>query len=286
MGDTLSDVNYKNNSTVEEDKQLDLDVIEDALVGVTNSYFQFLRAIALYIVEGSDDLNREKRKFCTIKKELFEFLIAHKNFYKLKAIGLELDNGSVLYEKNISYSDFDDFMKLEEVLKYNEKLESTNPDLDVWYNYDDTEEEIIKKLKTVQGKSCITNEDILQFLNKCYLVEENELKSNCSNYKELEAYIKSRAESYIYTRAKSCINGKVSDTHTDKISFKFKQSIKGFEDEKSCGVCLEDYKEDQEVCRLPCNHFCCRNCTEQMFAIPKDGSKANYQCPICRGDCN
>jgi len=285
MENKFSKINCKEIPTVEHEKQLDLDVIEDALVGVTNRYFQFLRAIALYIVEGSDDLNREKRKFYAIKKELFEFLIAHKKFYKLKAIELELNDGSLLYRKIISYSDHDDFLKLEDVFKYIETLESTNPDLQVWYNYDDTEEEIIKTLKTVQGNSCITNEHIMQFLQNRYLVDKKDLKSNCSNYKELDGYINSRAESYIYTRAKSYINGKVSDIHIDKMSIKFKQSFEEFEDEKSCAVCLEDYEEDQEVCHLPCNHFCCRNCTEQMFAIQEDGTKANFQCPICRDDC-
>ena len=69
------------------------------------------------------------------------------------------------------------------------------------------------------------------------------------------------------------------------MSFKFQGSIKDFEDEKSCGVCLKDYEEDQEICRLPCDHLCCRNCTEKMFAIPEDGTEAQFQCPICREDC-
>ena len=69
------------------------------------------------------------------------------------------------------------------------------------------------------------------------------------------------------------------------MSFKFQGSIKDFEDEKSCGVCLKDYEEDQEICRLPCDHLCCRNCTEKMFAILEDGTEAQFQCPICRKDC-
>ena len=58
------------------------------------------------------------------------------------------------------------------------------------------------------------------------------------------------------------------------------------EDEKSCSVCLNDYETDQEVCRLPCNHFCCRVCTEKMFSTPNQGLKSNILCPICRDDCS
>ena len=52
------------------------------------------------------------------------------------------------------------------------------------------------------------------------------------------------------------------------MSFEFAGPAEEFEGEESCGTCLEDYEVGMEVCRLPCNHLCCRSCTEKMFAIP------------------
>ena len=64
------------------------------------------------------------------------------------------------------------------------------------------------------------------------------------------------------------MNESVSVENIEKMSFKFAGPAEEFEGEESCGICLEDYEAGMEVCRLPCNHFCCRKCTEKMFAIP------------------
>ena len=110
------------------------------------------------------------------------------------------------------------------------------------------------------------------------LVGKNDLKNKFLNYKELCFYIRTRCKSYY--------NCEVSPTHIAEITFRFKGTIDNFEGENSCAVCLEGYEIDQEVCRLPCDHFCCRSCTIEMFNIPNDGSRANFQCPVCRDDCS
>ena len=132
-------------------------------------------------------------------------------------------------------------------------------------------------MKLRVGKPSLTVEDIQKFVDGKYFLDENNFNINCSNYKDLAAYIKRRYFDYL--------KSKVSIENIKGMSFLFKGSIEDFEEETSCPVCLIDYEIDQEVCRLPCNHFCCRVCTERMFSTSNPGLKSNVLCPICRDDC-
>ena len=266
-------------STDENEKEFDMNVIRKAFQQVIDSYVEFLRNISRVIVEKCTDyVEREKRKFNAVRKELLDFLFKHRKFFTLTAIKLLSDDLSILHNLSLDSSDnFEHSLNLDDVSELELKINNLEEVFTMSYVFDEVEEEIIRKIKTSLKRSVILDEDIHLFLENNYLVDKNDLKSNCTNYIELQTYIDSRCESYRYE--------KVSTGHIYKMVFKFQGSIKNFEDEKSCCVCLEDYKKDQEVCRLPCNHFCCRNCTEKMFAIPEDGSTAYFQCPICRDDC-
>ena len=71
------------------------------------------------------------------------------------------------------------------------------------------------------------------------------------------------------------------------MSFRYQGHIEEFEDVETCPICLGDYEIDQEVCRLPCNHLCCRVCTEGLFSTPRLDHPGEHivSCPICRGNC-
>ena len=109
------------------------------------------------------------------------------------------------------------------------------------------------------------------------LIKKSKFNAKCSTYAELQDYIEQRIKDYF--------NSEISVENINQMSFRFQGSIEDCEDEKSCSVCLNDYEKDQEVCRLPCNHFCCRVCTEKMFSTPNPGLTSNILCPICRDDC-
>ena len=156
------------------------------------------------------------------------------------------------------------------------EIEQTYPNtvFDIYTDISFNFEELKTLIKSSLGlRKCreLHSEDIRKFFDNNFLDKE-ELKTKCSNYNELQAYIKKRIDDY--TQAK------VSAERINEFSFNFHYLIPGFEDEKSCVVCLEDYEEGQEVCRFQCNHFCCRVCTEEMFL-----RNELFQCPICRGDC-
>ena len=55
-----------------------------------------------------------------------------------------------------------------------------------------------------------------------------------------------------------------------------KENTEYFESKNSCGLCSEDYEEDQEIYRLPSNYLCCRRYTEKIFSILEDGSKQMF----------
>ena len=279
MEDKISSTYNKTN--VEQENHLDLTVIKTEHMLVTNSYVKFLTSISVRIVEKyTNDVEREKRKFRAVRKEFLNYLFQHRRFFRLKKIQvLSKHDASTLYTLILDSSDkLEDFLSVDDIFEFYLKIVAYEDLSKFNYIFENVEKEVIvKTIKVVQKKSVISNEDIGLFLENHYLVDKNDLRTKCSNYKELTSYIDSRFESYC--------NGTISSEHINNMSFQFQGPIKDFEDEKSCVVCLEDYEEDQEVCRLPCNHFCCRSCTEQMFAIPEDGSKANFQCPVCRDDC-
>ena len=260
-------------------KKADIDAITHDFASVIHYYFLFLKLISVRAVaKHTNDVKREMRKFRAVKKELFDFVVEHRRFFRFKNINLttKVKKGPFLLTLTLKDLDnFEEFLKLDDVFNFNEKTKVIKETPSIWYRIDPVKKEIIKTLKVALKKSVIAGEDTQLFLENHYLVDQDNV--NCSNYKELKAYIRSRIECY-HKR-------KVSTEHINNMTFQFQGPINNFEDEKSCGVCLEDYEEDQKICHLPCNHFCCRSCTEEMFAIPQDGSNAHFQCPICRGDC-
>ena len=266
-------------SVLETVEKLDVGVIENAFNDVIHSYFLLLRDIAYVIFKYPKDVSVQKRKFSAIKKELLKYLVAHRKHYRLKSIKLLSDDNSVLFEINTSYSDnCEEFLKLEDILQYNEILNVNEVELNVHYDIHKVETKVIRTLKKTLGKSVITNEDVLQFVENHCLVDTNYFDNKCSSYEELQTKILNRREDFL--------DSNVSVEHINEMTFMFEGLIIDFEDEKSCAVCLDDYEKDQKVCRLPCNHFCCRSCTEKMFTIPEDDkTEAYYQCPICNDDC-
>ena len=278
MGNKTSTLSTKRVPTEVNKKQSGLDLVENAFFTVIHNYVRFLLQISVSIIRNhTQNIEIKKRKFHAVRKELFQLLFEHRMFFKLKTINFSSKNGSISHTLSASSAGYELFLKLDDFFEVLQKLSSLKELSRINYSTDLVKQKIMKRIKIVLDKTVITDEDIHIFLDNHFLVDKFDLKSNCSNYKELNAYIYNRRDSY-YKKT-------VSVDHIDKISFKFLGSIKDFEDQKSCCVCLEDYEKDQEICHLPCNHFCCKKCTVKMFAVPQNGSKANFQCPMCRADC-
>ena len=242
-------------------------------------YVHFLRKISrANLGKYIDDIQREKRKFNAVRKELLVFLSEHRMYFTVKAIELLSNDGSILYTLTLDYWDnYEHSLNLDDIPELDLKMDSFKEVPTTCICLHHVEEKIIRKIKVALNKSAISDDDIQLFSENNFLVNKTDDKNKCSNYKELIDYINRRGKSYC-ERA-------VSAEHINRMSFKFQGSIKDYEDEKSCCVCLEEYENDQEICQLPCNHFCCRTCTERMFAVPENGSEPDFQCPICRGDC-
>ena len=265
---------------VEDEKNADVEIAEKEITKVVWSYLDFLQLVARTTKEIKDDENqkkKEKRKFLAVKKELFNFLIAHKKFYNMYKIYVTAENSSVVCSKKFNIiNDGNDFLKLTDVLVIDEIIhESTGRKVAICTESYKTE--ILDAIRLKQKKSVLTNQDIHQFLENHLLIEKSVFYTKCSTYEDLKEYIEQRIDDYC--------DEEISAENINQMSFKFQGSIEGYEDEKSCTVCLSDYETNQEVCRLPCNHFCCRVCTERMFSTPNQGLRSNILCPICRDDC-
>ena len=213
-------------STEDQEKQLDTDVVADAFSGVIYSFLQLLRNVAYTIANNyTENIKREKRQFRDVKRELFIYLLAHKHFYQLKSIKLQSMNGSVLFEININYLETsENFLKLEDVLRYNTISNENKLDSETEFEYDQEDEKIIETIQKVQGKTGLINKDVLQFLENNYLVDRHNINTKCSNYTELQAFVEDRIESFC--------NEKLSEIQINDMSSKFQGLVKEFNGEE------------------------------------------------------
>ena len=269
-----------------ENKFVAADVAADAIDQVINRYLHFIAEMpkalysSLYGEENSEAVELiESRKFTAIKKELYNFLSVHKDLYKLNKLVIELDDGSVLYERDISIlDDSEDFLSKNDALRISE-LSSDDTYLVLDRTY--THRKFIETLKEKMEKSGITVKNVQQFVESNYLFDNKNLIIKKSNYKDLIACIEQRTIDYC--------SAKISTENINEMSFRYQGFEKEVEDVENCPLCLEDFKKDQEVCRLPCNHLCCRVCTEKMFSTPRLNNPERYgyhvSCPICRDNC-
>ena len=194
MGNVTSIPYSKLYSTEENEKNLDINIIKRVIDG----YVSFLRQIAFVISENhTHDLEREQQEFNAFRNELLDYLFKHRSFFKLKAIQLLSANKSVLHTLSLYNSlGIEKFLKLDDFYKLQLKLNNIKEVSIIKYKFVHVEEKIIKRIKFVLKQTVVSDEDIQIFLENHYLIDKYDLKSKCSNYKELNAYIHNRRVSY------------------------------------------------------------------------------------------
>ena len=270
---------FKNNkpAMLTSDEQKQVLVVTESILRVINSYINFILIISDSIdasfsqgEEAEAERKNKVRKFSTVKKELHKFLNTYKEICTLKKITVESNDGSVLYERDVNI-DYENFLSQDNALEIFKLL---NVDTLLYSEMHYSDKKVLEILKNKIGKSTMTIEDAQQFVENDYLFDNKNFGIKKSNYTDLNAYIKQRTVDYCHS--------KVSTENINGMSFSYKRLT----DVETCPICLEDYEKDQEVCRLPCNHFCCRVCTERVFST-RHPEKYGYvvSCPICRINC-
>ena len=259
-------------------------VAADAFLEVVRNYLDFIAEISKTLSSSlSEEENLEAvvhaRKLTAMKKELYNFLTVHKEFYNLNKILIEQEDGSVLFERDVSILDkCEDFLSKDDALTISELF---NDDTYLVPDVKCKHRKILETLKEKMGKPTVTVEDVHQFVESNYLFDNKNLIIKKSNYKDLIAYIEQRIIDYC--------SAKISTENINEMSFRYQGFKNELGDVESCPLCLEDYKTDQEVCRFPCNHLCCRVCTERMFSTPIMDNPEEYgynvSCPLCRDNC-
>ena len=279
MGNLLTSMYH---STTEENELLKIQFLLDENIQVHNYFVTFLVNIAFKIQRSIkhnlEKAEREKRKFNAIKREFFEYLVAHKSVFTLNSFQSSSNDFASFHETDLGRLDsFNNFLKLEDFLKHHDifiDMIGHGRITDACFKISDS---VIDRIKNVQNVSKLTKKDVLQFLENNFLVDRDTFKTEFTNYKDLSDSILKRSHDYC--------RGVVSVERIDEMSFEYQEEIEDFEEEKSCCVCLEDYEVGQQVTKLPCNHFLCRKCAEEIFKVPLNGTRARFQCPTCRDDC-
>ena len=265
-----------------EDEKNQVDLVAEKFNDVVNNYIDFIADISkgIHVYRYmKDEKDVIVQKFNAIKTELHEFLRLHRQHFKLTKITIELRNGSVLFELDVSNVDEDDDFLSEGVALNIAKAyidRSLLVSESVCLNYRQTYELLKHKI----GKPTIENEDVQQFVENNYFFDNRNSNVKKSNYTELAAYIQQRNTDYG--------NSEISADNIDEMSFRF-QRVGVNEEVETCPICLDDYETGQEVCCFPCGHLCCRVCTERLFSTPRLGNPEIFGycvwCPICRRNC-
>ena len=84
--------NRNTSSTAEQENNLDIRVVRDEFrYVIQQGYMKFLTLICNRIhTNATNDVERERRKFNAVRKELLDYLFQHRDFIRLKRIRLYL----------------------------------------------------------------------------------------------------------------------------------------------------------------------------------------------------
>ena len=262
----------------------DLDLGHDhsqQFVSVLQRYMPFLDLICNEIL-NERNINRNRRKYEAVKKELYNYLIRHIKYFTVHFCHYQLKGktNKIICPIKFNYSGTcEQFLKFDNFFKYfkaNKKVVQGET-YTVQFIVTSKVDKIESRMWSFLRKPRITNEDVKKFFKTHFLVHRGLLKTKLSNYNDLAAHVKRRVECYMESA--------VSFERIDEMSFVYKGHFKGLKGEKWCAVCMEEYEKGREVCAFPCQHFCCRKCAEQMFNVRKAGSSMAFCCHICKDDC-
>ena len=245
---------------------------------VLSSYIAFLQFICSNIV-NKREIDRNRRKFEAVKKELYNFLVRHKRFFIVDFCYYKFNKkpNRIICPLKFNYSgNCDQFLNFENFLRHfkaNKKVVENVP-YDIIFNLSQDTSRQKSRICKVLEKYPVTNEVSKMFFKTHFLVPKEVLNTKLSNYDELARHIDGRIDGYQASV--------VSAERIEEMSFAFEGSVEGLKGEP-CPICMDEYEKGRQVCRFPCGHFCCRKCTEGTFKFPETNGA---RCPLCNDDCS
>ena len=128
-----------------------------------------MQTIGNSIVGSNKDIEINKRKLLESKKELYHFLVKHKNVFELRELIFKTKNKE--WPQTVTVESFEHFIKLDNFMKYiseSYEIEQTFPNTDFEIYVDNLfyDGEIEKSIKSVLGlRKCrkLHSEDIRKF---------------------------------------------------------------------------------------------------------------------------
>jgi len=95
-------------STFQND--LDVNIISNTFIDVIHSYLKFLQQIFHLILKDDENVEINKRKFNEVKKELYTFLVKHKDFFNVNNCKViledELKTNKIVFNYSEASDDF------------------------------------------------------------------------------------------------------------------------------------------------------------------------------------
>lgn len=102
------------------------------------------------------------------------------------------------------------------------------------------------------------------------------------NYRERQTYTNNLQAPAAVGRA-SCTRYQPPDRRAEgqHVTFTKRECLDSEWTLDQCCVCLESFKADERLRRLPCSHYFHKNCVDKWFAV---GRFKTRRCPLCNGD--
>ena len=129
MGNSISSSDSTMCVNKENENELGIKVIRKKFVQVIVNYIRFLKTIGRRIFRSpANDIEREKRKYNDVRKELLDFVFEHRTYFTVKEIKLLSKHGSILHTLSFDYSDnFEHFLNLDDISElFNDVSELNN----------------------------------------------------------------------------------------------------------------------------------------------------------------
>ena len=151
----------------------------DNINNVIINYVNLMQLVGISIEVGNNNVEINKRKFLEIKKELYNFIVKHKNIFEVGELTSKIEHKE--WPLTADVETFEEFINIEDFLKNTSeiiKIYQTYPNADDFGVYVDNlfvDDELEKSIKNVLGfRKCrkLHSEDIKKFFDNNFLVDK------------------------------------------------------------------------------------------------------------------
>ena len=232
---------------------------------VTNILQKYNDLLVLLAKESADA--RKIAKFCEVRQDMFEFAKNHSGLFRIEKISIKGSGKELLSVEPSNYKSAEHFLGYEKFLFFirnNVKLWEDYESFDITAVF--CEHRIVRFIESLFQKPISElNKESVSSLEDLWLVTDLKWKNTKCPIKDLLKKLERRFEDFD--------DDTISNERIEELSFTLDVATSHLVTDSQCSVCIDEFKEKQVLCRMPCGHCFHEKCTKDWF--PK--KNINYQ---------